>query len=290
MCNSSLLISRYLAGSSTPAERAELQEWIKAQPSNATEFAAQAFVEHSIRELYSSRVPISDSAKEEVTVLTSTSPTTSSVGNAESPQQSISFRYKLWGFGGLAAAATILLAMTLGPPANESSARLALAHDAVWSSSQVPVSSRVELDKSLELESGMARIDFDSGAQVVLRGPARFEIADRKKLILLEGNLLALCPTKETHGFTVHVPNGRIVDLGTEFLVEVSAAGDMNARVFEGEVQVFLDVFEKGNSSVLRKGDSLSFEAASGRVNSGTGSPEVHHRLSELLDRSSVEN
>ena len=38
------------------------------------------------------------------------------------------------------------------------------------------------------------------------------------------------------HGFTVHSPQGKVVDLGTEFGVSVDGPGTTSVRVFSGDL------------------------------------------------------
>ena len=91
----------------------------------------------------------------------------------------------------------------------------------------------------LNLEVGLARLDFSNGATVTLQGPAEFEILSANKTILKSGILTASMP-ESAIGFEVLTPAIDVVDLGTAFGVSVGADGETDVCVFEGKVEVSL--------------------------------------------------
>jgi hypothetical protein len=89
-----------------------------------------------------------------------------------------------------------------------------------------------------DLEAGMVQLRFASGAEVVMRAPARFTVIDRMNMALIEGALRAIVPTS-AHGFSVHAADIRYEDLGTEFGVSVGKKlGESQLHVFEGRVDL----------------------------------------------------
>jgi len=88
----------------------------------------------------------------------------------------------------------------------------------------------------LRLEEGLAKLRFDSGAEVLLKGPADLFIESGMKCRLDKGELTANVPTI-ARGFTVQTPLGRLVDLGTAFGLRVGK--DVDIQVFDGEVEVY---------------------------------------------------
>src|SRR6516165_5928449 len=92
--------------------------------------------------------------------------------------------------------------------------------------------------KELRLERGLAEIEFDCGARIILQGPAGLELLSGLSAQLLHGTLTARVP-RRAHGFTILTPHNRIVDLGTEFGLSVDARGATTVRVFTGEVVAF---------------------------------------------------
>ena len=71
---------------------------------------------------------------------------------------------------------------------------------------------------------------------MLIEGPARIAIQSENGIGLLNGRLSAVVPPAG-HGFAVHTSAGRIVDLGTEFGVEVNGDGVASIEVFKGQVQ-----------------------------------------------------
>jgi hypothetical protein len=89
----------------------------------------------------------------------------------------------------------------------------------------------------LNLKDGLAEITFESGAKIILHGPSRFTIGDARGGDLHLGRLTAKVPHTAV-GFTVSTPSGKVVDLGTEFGVAVTAARLTEVVVFVGQVAV----------------------------------------------------
>jgi hypothetical protein len=90
---------------------------------------------------------------------------------------------------------------------------------------------------SLGLARGIVEIMFACGATVVLEGPATFGITDAGAGTLSRGQLVA---TLENHTgpFSIQTPSAVVIDRGTQFGVEVDAAGKTEVRVFAGLVEL----------------------------------------------------
>jgi hypothetical protein len=87
----------------------------------------------------------------------------------------------------------------------------------------------------LKLEKGLAQIEFLQGSTVVLEGPVEFEIINPNGGELSFGKLRASVPQVAT-GFSIEVPNGKIIDLGTEFGLHVHKGGSTEVFVYKGRV------------------------------------------------------
>lgn len=87
------------------------------------------------------------------------------------------------------------------------------------------------------LTGGVARIRFGDGAEVVVQGPARFELLSTSMVRLLEGRLTAHVPPPATR-FTVRTPAADVVDIGTRFGVIVEPGGATEAHVIAGRVRL----------------------------------------------------
>ncbi|WP_339733323.1 FecR domain-containing protein [uncultured Gimesia sp.] len=112
--------------------------------------------------------------------------------------------------------------------------------DAVWGDTEadeIPYGTKFPAGESLLLKSGIARIRFESGAGVMLEGPAQIELSSPLNAVLHYGTLSAYVP-EEAEGFTVDTDKIRIIDQGTRFGAVVDASGEAEVHVFEGEVDV----------------------------------------------------
>jgi lysophospholipase L1-like esterase len=141
-------------------------------------------------------------------------------------------------------ALTLLVAFATGgadqKAKRELVATLVEATDAVWDRSDVPTTLGSQLPGGfLRLRSGTAQVEFYSGAVIVIEGPCEFGLNGPKRGYLKRGKLVAHVP-EAARGFTVAGPGVAIVDLGTEFGLEIDAAGRSNVQVFKGSVDVQL--------------------------------------------------
>jgi len=138
------------------------------------------------------------------------------------------------------------------PTSRPAMARLTRTSNAKWGAnaiqngtSQQPPATGTMLAAGdrLKLDRGLAEIAFETGAAIILEGPAELVIGDEESGIRIQepeseiqnpkskiqnacflnlGKLVARVP-KQAHGFTVQTPTMKIVDLGTEFAVSVQS-------------------------------------------------------------------
>jgi hypothetical protein len=97
---------------------------------------------------------------------------------------------------------------------------------------------------------GMAQLEFMQGATAILEGPIDAQLLHTNALSLKLGKLRAHVP-RVAVGFTVDLPMGKVVDLGTDFGVEVHEEGSAEVYVYRGKVK-YEGVDFEGNE-VLRQ-------------------------------------
>ncbi|MEM8734378.1 MAG: LamG-like jellyroll fold domain-containing protein [Planctomycetota bacterium] len=131
-----------------------------------------------------------------------------------------------------------------------------------------------------ELQSGIAQLEFFCGATLVVEGPAKLELLSEKAVHCLTGKLQANVPPA-ARGFEVHVADSKVVDLGTEFGIEVSSSG-VDLHVYDGEVELQHPSDE--SPKLLESGDSVTW---SGVQSPTPDSPESAVKREKLVD---VEN
>lgn len=107
------------------------------------------------------------------------------------------------------------------------------------------------------IESGVAQVEFTSGAELMLSGDCKLQITSPSSARLLRGMVVGQADGELD--FTVVTPSATVVDVGTKFGVSVGESGT-DVSVFDGEVHVHgLQATEAANGSVrkLREGMSV---------------------------------
>ena len=152
--------------------------------------------------------------------------------------------------------------------------------EAQWRQAEVrPAGMRFKNNEiSHTLESGLATIRFDYGAEIVLEGPAEFKFVSAEKLALHYGRLFARVPSRAV-GFTVDMPGGSVIDLGTEFGVTARADGTGDVNLFTGSASLLAG--EQGirhSSRMLEPGLAKRIIAESGEVRDIPQNPHEYVR------------
>ena len=107
--------------------------------------------------------------------------------------------------------------------------------DATWSNDTNLKEGDLVPPGPLQLLSGVAQIELFSGVSVVVEGEAAFEIHSPMDVSMGAGKLRARVP-EAAQGFRVRSTEGDVVDLGTEFAINVMA-GQSEVHVLDGEVE-----------------------------------------------------
>ena len=126
----------------------------------------------------------------------------------------------------------------------------------------------------LRLRSGMAQIEFFTGARIRIEGPAELELISSGAAAFRRGKLSAEVPPHAV-GFTIRTPQGEVVDLGTEFALQVDETSS-EVHVFKGEVEVHP---QAAAMRALREGQAVAFGA---RQDERTANPAEFLALDEL--------
>lgn len=138
--------------------------------------------------------------------------------------------------------------------------------DCVWAdpTGAATYGEQLYAGRRLRIDSGLAQLTFESGAQLILQGPVTFELRSDMEAELDRGKLAAVVP-QQAHGFSVRTPTAEIVDLGTEFGLEVDESGATDVHVFQGEVlswQVNLLGDVEGDALSLTDDQAASYSLA----------------------------
>jgi len=237
------LITRKLDEAATPEEEAELRTLLR----DDAELRA-LYVEHiqdtaDLRWSYAhTTIPIEDDAPAVASLLRAES----DLIDAEPP---IGKRARTRRWQTLWAVAT---AMLLGvgvylftsnpkqPPSAGSVATVTRTIDAIWKDgAEHDELSRLHVGQDVSLESGQIELIFDTGVEVVVIGPAKFNVSSADSIYSSRGTISARVGANGI-GFTVDTPTARVIDLGTEFGVAIDDDGETEVAVFSGIVDLAL--------------------------------------------------
>ncbi|MDQ8189683.1 LamG-like jellyroll fold domain-containing protein [Roseibacillus persicicus] len=227
---------------------------------------AQLHVDVEARKLYYSRLLLQDSLTIHSQELAENSPTEEPT-NIVSPDWGNRSGMWLWA-GAFAAAASITLGFIIEDskkknlPATASQSIgeepvatgfgvLAESSGAVWDNLTLERGALIPAGP-LKLESGLAKLELFSGVQIIIEGEAEFELHSAMEMTMQSGKLQAQVP-EPAHGFKVQTASGEVVDLGTQFAMNVTAEHN-DLQVLEGEIEWHPKTAPKEN---LLDGDSL---------------------------------
>jgi hypothetical protein len=141
----------------------------------------------------------------------------------------------------LVAAVILLLGMNFLPrkTTDKTFVTLEQTQAAFWYSGELPTAAGSRLGQgTLRLAEGLATLQFDSGAKVVLEAPATLVLMDAMNCELTQGTAVSDIP-ESAQGFRIKTPSADVVDYGTRFAVSVFAdTGETHTQVMEGHVEV----------------------------------------------------
>lgn len=145
-----------------------------------------------------------------------------------------------WWIGIGAVAASIALIFSLREKTDDappSVAWLTGAKDARWSEVSGPQpGDALERGRRLELASGLAEVTFDSGARVVLEGPASLDVESAWAASLNSGTLTASTPN-EAAGFRVANPAVAVTALGGDVRISTDRSGGAEVVALDGAAE-----------------------------------------------------
>lgn len=142
------------------------------------------------------------------------------------------------------------------------------ARSVIWAQGQRPLALNARIEAGeLRCLAGRLRLAFDSGAVVTLEGPADLKIDSGMRIRAVRGRITAVVADR-AKGFTIETPSAVVVDQGTEFGVEVDAAGQTGVVVFKGLVDLAQSASAFADRAApikrLRQGEGLRVGRAGG--------------------------
>lgn len=223
-------LESFFAGEIEPEDAERLRAWIEDHPERFEEIVERAKI-HSFLTMTGVRHVTENvliSALESRRQVSRATRRTSALGAKR--------RWLALAVSGAALAIALLVVVMLFMN-KEQVATIVAADDVVWKSTPLQAGSPIE-QGAIHIESGHLTVMLASTAEMNIRGAARLDVVDAKAVRLHRGVAQFHCPRK-AHGFKVALPgNAEVIDLGTDFEVEVAADGMARVTVEKGRVQV----------------------------------------------------
>lgn len=243
------LCASYLDGTLTAEERDRLVEMLEADPSLLAELRSQLRISGALARM---RPELSDEA-----FLRSALPHLEAVGREDEevfPQRIMKeIRFRRTRRTVLAIAAVVVLSGTLAllmPGGRTAPSGTITA--TLYTGEEDGASRSVRSGETLEVSSGVSRLEFSNGAVVAIEGPASLAVRSPEEVELHHGRLNGWCP-ETAHGFRVVTTSATLTDRGTSFGVSAATDGTSDFVVLDGTVEVERD----GETRTLLEGGAV---------------------------------
>jgi hypothetical protein len=299
------LLSGWCDGSLSDAELEQLDEWLRTDP-GFREFYLKYMDQHAV--LAAAVLPLGDvRLMVQCPVPAGDEPT----GGVDAVRDRSGAQYRdrrdgrpsrlprAWR-GWVAVAVTVLLAgmiarqwpadrpgaaLVAGPPLAGDPPRLGLArgfavviqlHGAEWEPGDGPRPSEGDLLAAgrLVLRSGRMTLGLLSGVTLTVEGPADLELLSVDRIHCRRGKLRTRVP-RGAEGFIVSTPGSAVVDLGTEFGLNVAVDGKAHLMVFKGEAEaaVLNAAGAPVRSQQVRERRAFAIDPRSGQIEQAEAHP-----------------
>ncbi len=126
---------------------------------------------------------------------------------------------------------------------------------AVWKDAGTLADGSLLPPGRMHLTSGVAQLELFSGVTCIVQGEAEFEVLSPMEMSVTRGKVRTHVP-EPAHGFRIRTAEGEVVDLGTEFALNVSPE-QSEVHVIEGEVEWHP---RSDAMQLMAKGEALRWE------------------------------
>jgi ferric-dicitrate binding protein FerR (iron transport regulator) len=116
--------------------------------------------------------------------------------------------------------------------------------------------------QNIRLDSGSARITLPNAGYMLVDGPADVDLITSHRAKLNQGRIRVRVTEETGRGFSVETPDGDVVDLSTEFGLEVADGKKTGIVVFDGAVDLHLGKSEAVNTPRVERlvgGEGVTF-------------------------------
>jgi hypothetical protein len=136
----------------------------------------------------------------------------------------------------------------------------------------------------LRFTAGRLTLGFFSGVTLTVEGPADLELLAADRVYCQHGRLRARVP-RGAEGFTLLMPGYEVLDLGTEFALNLEPGGKSQMMVFQGEAAVSV-LGKDGNSvrgALLGRHRAVEIDPDTGRIRDLLPQPEAFVQLAQFV-------
>lgn len=169
---------------------------------------------------------------------------------------------RLLGWGGLSFAALATLAVLAVLFVDRGREVKSVARAQVEVAASDPASEVFD-PRVIHLESGSAKITLPKVGYMLVDGPADVELIAPLRAKLTRGRIRVRVTQTSGQGFVVETPDGEVVDLSTEFGLEVNDGKKTGVVVFDGAVDLRLGTVGEANAPRIERlvvGEGVTFD------------------------------
>jgi hypothetical protein len=127
----------------------------------------------------------------------------------------------------------------------------------------------------LRFQSGRVLLSMLTGVTLAAEGPTDLELVSDTKVLCRQGRLRVRSPAGE-RGFVVSGPNSAVLDLGTEFGMNVDTDGKARARVFDGRVESAITDADgmPRRTQIFRESETFLIDPRAGQIEPFAGAAD----------------
>ena len=120
--------------------------------------------------------------------------------------------------------------------------------------------------------SGRVSLSLLSGVTIAVEGPADLDLVSIDRIFCRHGKLRARVP-KGAEGLVISSPSSAVMDLGTEFGINIEDGGKSRVKVFEGKAEAVMRTGSDHETIVqyVRENDAFDLDPQNGRFQSVLG-------------------
>ncbi|NWK55254.1 LamG domain-containing protein [Verrucomicrobiaceae bacterium N1E253] len=131
-----------------------------------------------------------------------------------------------------------------------------------WSGAAIGNGSVLTAGASVEIEKGLLEFELAGRGRLIVEGPAQLNFPEDGRAILHQGRVV-MRATEKGRGYRIETPQGKIIDISTEFGVAVLSNGLVETHVIEGSIEA---ISNDGKRVTLTRNDAMEMGPDGGKL------------------------